>query len=154
MRAPTPSSPTQRPSSQAGFSLLEVLIAVTLLGVALIPLAYVQSSGLRNGVSSYGFLAASALAMDLAEKVHAIPYSDPRLAATTDYVAPSATLGNANPLAPDGTTCGANCGFTRTWKISDNTPLPFTKTISVQVSWRNYNLAQRLVFSTIRAVGP
>jgi Tfp pilus assembly protein PilV len=131
-----------------------VLIAVALLSVALIPLAYVQSSGLRNGVRSYGFLAASALAMDLADKVHAIPFSDPRLVATSEYVTPSATLTNANPLAPDGTTCtGVNCGFTRTWKISDNTPLPFTKTITVQVSWTKYNQQQRFVCSTIRAVG-
>jgi len=134
--------------------LLEVLIAVSLLSLALMPLAYVQSSGVRNGVRSYGFLAASALAMDLADKVNAIPYSDPRLAATSDYVAPSATLSNANPLAPDGTTCsGEKCGYTRTWKISDNTPLPFTKTIAVRVSWTKYNLQHRVVFSTIRAVG-
>jgi prepilin-type N-terminal cleavage/methylation domain-containing protein len=124
MRAQTTAAPTNRLSSQAGMSLVEVLVAVALVNVALMPLAYIQSSGVRNGVMSYEFLTASALAMDLADKIYAIPYGDPRLGATTDYVAPSPTLGSANPLAPDGTTCtGADCGFTRTWKISDNTPL-------------------------------
>jgi len=154
MQAQATVSPSKRESAQAGLSLVEVLVAVALLNIALMPLAYVQSSGVRNGVKSYGFLSASALAMDLADKIHAIPYSDPRLAATSDYVTPSTTLTNANPLAPDGTTCsGTNCGFTRTWKISDNTPLPFTKTILVKVSWTSYKLQQQLVYSTIKAVG-
>jgi Tfp pilus assembly protein PilV len=142
---------------EAGFSLLEVIVAAGLLGIGLMPLAYVQSSGLRNGMDSYGLLAASSLAVDLCDKVRAIPYGDSRLNATTGFQQPEATLSNANPLAPNGSTwtacANASCGFTRTWKIQNGTPLANTKRIDVQVTWNEYGSSRSYVLSTIKACG-
>src|SRR6266404_4024262 len=102
----------------SGFTLTEVLVAAALLGIGLIPLAYIQSSGTRNGVASNGLVVASALAIQLTDEIVNIPFIDTRLNATTAYVAPDATLSDANPLAANGTyssACGSsNCGYTRT----------------------------------------
>jgi Tfp pilus assembly protein PilV len=143
--------------TKTGFSLVEVVLAAGLIALGLMPLAYVQSSGTRDGVTAYGSLAASALGVDLEDKVRAIPYTDPRLAATVGQVAPDATLSNANPLASNGSTWSAcahaNCGYTRTWQIISGTPLANTKRIDVQVTWQEYGIAQTLTLSTIKAIG-
>jgi len=142
---------------QRGFSIVETLVATALLAIALMPIAYMQSSGTRAGVASYQFIAASAIAVDLEDKMRSIPYEDDRLAATSGYVNPDGTLSNANPLAPDRSTwsaCAPNkCGYTRTWKITDNTPLPNTKRIDVQVAWTEYGINRTFVLSTIKAAG-
>jgi len=154
----TRSTPRRILSDASGVSLIEALIAAALLGLALIPVAYVQSGGTRAAVGSYEISAASALAVDLCDKVHSISYSDTRLASTSgNYVAPDATLSNTNPLAPDGTTwsaCSPNkCGYTRKWKVSDNTPLTNTKRVDVQVSWSEYGVTRTFTLSTIKAIG-
>ncbi len=147
----------------SGCGLVDALVATGLLGIALLPLAYIQSTGTRSGVASYEVVAASALAMDLVEKVATIPYADARLAPTSGYVAPDPTLSATNPVAADGTNwsaCGPwnpgdtpRCGFVRTLKITADTPLAHTKQIDVQVSWTEFGVDHAVTLSTIKAVG-
>lgn len=147
----------RRRSPQAGFSLVEVLVGVGLLAVGLIPIAYIGSRGTRDGVSSYGVVVASALAVELQDKLVNIAYYDSRLQATAGFVTPSTTLSNANPLTANATTwtncTSGGCGFTRTWRITDNTPLPYTKKIDVLVSWREFGRQRTFTLSSIKAVG-
>jgi Tfp pilus assembly protein PilV len=144
-------------SNQAGFSLVETLVAAGLLALGLMPLAYIQSTGFRSGVTSYGVVSASALALQLAETARNVPYEDPRLNATTGYVDPDGTLTNANPLAPNGTTwtaCAPNkCGYTRTWRITANSPIANAKTIDVQMTWREPGGTRSFVLSVIKSAG-
>ena len=142
---------------------MDALVAVGLLSIALMPLAYIQSSGARNGFASYEMVAASALAFDLVDRVATIPYQDPRLAPTSGYAVPDATLSNANPLAASGanwSSCGPwtlgstpKCGFARTMRITANTPIPNAKQIDVRVSWSEYGVNRTFTLSTIKAVG-
>jgi Tfp pilus assembly protein PilV len=143
--------------NQAGFSLVETLVAAGLLALSLMPLAYVQSSGFRSGVTSYAMVAGSALALQLAEAARNVPYEDPRLNATTGYVDPDGTLTNANPLAPNGTTWTAcapdKCGYTRKWRITANSPITNAKTIDVEVTWSEPGGTRSFVLSAIKAAG-
>src|SRR5215470_4894886 len=146
-----------------GFGLVDALVAASLFSIAVMPLAYIQSSGTRSGVSSYEMVAASALAFDRIDRMSSIPYQDARLAATSDYAVPDSTLSNANPLAANGnnwSTCGPwelggvpKCGFARTMKITANTPLTNTKQIDVRVTWNEYGVNRTFTLSTIKAVG-
>ncbi len=140
-----------------GMSLIEVVVAAGLVALALMPVAYIQSSSTRNGNASYGILTASALALDLEDRVRVIPYSDTRLAATSGYQNADSTLSNANPLASDGTTwtaCSpAKCGYTRQWQITDDSPINNTKRIDVRVTWSEYGFTRNYTLSTIKAVG-
>lgn len=143
-------------SRQAGFSLVEVLASVGLLAVGLIPIAYVGSSGTRDGVSSYGLVVASALAVQFQNKLVNIAYYDPRLRATDGFVPPPSTLSNTSPLTANGTTwpncTSGSCGFTRTWRVTENWPVPYTKTIDIMVSWREFGRQRAFTLSSIKAV--
>lgn len=54
-----------------GFTLIEVLIAMLVLGVGLLGLAGLQATGLRNSQSAYNRSQATELAYDLADKMRA-----------------------------------------------------------------------------------
>jgi Tfp pilus assembly protein PilX len=145
------------PWNRAGFSLVEALVAAGLLALGLMPLAYMQSSGFRSGVTGYGVASGSALALQLAEAARNLPYGDQRLNATTGYVNPDATLTNANPLAPDGSTWTAcapdKCGYTRRWRIIADNPIAHAKTIDIKVTWREFGIDRNFVLSMIKAAG-
>jgi len=143
---------------EAGFSLIEVMVSAALIAIGLMPVAYIQSSGLQGALISYHLLAANNLALQLSDGVQAVSYNDPRLVATSGaYVAPSSTLSNANPLKADGTTWTGcedkSCGYTLKWRITDNAVLANTKSIDVQVSWNDYGVPRTYTLSMLKAIG-
>lgn len=59
------------PRSVAGFTLLEVLIAVVVLSIGLLGLAGLQTTGLRNNQDAYVRTVATTLANDMADRMRA-----------------------------------------------------------------------------------
>jgi len=76
--------------------------------------------------------------MDLIEEMQSLVVTAPELAAGTYNDA-------NNPLTATGATGGI---YTRTWQVTNNTPIAGIKTLEVTVTWRNYNEPH-----TIRVVG-
>jgi type IV pilus assembly protein PilV len=58
-------------SKNAGFTLIEVLIAMLVLAVGLLGLAGLQATGLKNNQSAYNRSQATQLAYDLADRMRA-----------------------------------------------------------------------------------
>lgn len=69
----------QRKSSQAGFSMVEMLIAVVILSVGLLGLAELQITALKTNAHSEGLMAASGVAQMFLEDVTSWAESDARL---------------------------------------------------------------------------
>ena len=59
------------PHRSAGFTLLEVLIAVVILSIGLLGLAGLQTTGLRNNQDAYARTQAATLANDMADRIRA-----------------------------------------------------------------------------------
>jgi type IV pilus assembly protein PilV len=59
------------PHRAAGFTLLEVLIAVVVLSIGLLGLAGLQTTGLRNNQDAYARTQAATLANDMADRIRA-----------------------------------------------------------------------------------
>ncbi len=60
-------------SRQQGLSLIEVLISLVVLSVGLLGIAGMQATGLRNNHAAYTKTQASALAVDMADRIRANP---------------------------------------------------------------------------------
>lgn len=75
-------------SKNAGFTLIEVLIAMLVLAVGLLGLAGLQATGLRNNQSAYNRSQAIQLANDLADRMRANVAG----AATYTAILPSAAV--------------------------------------------------------------
>jgi type IV pilus assembly protein PilV len=153
-------------NSRAGFTLIEVLIALTILSVGLLGVALMQVTSISGTTFSREMNVATGLAQDMLEKLRTLTYTDtttdPALTAgATHPVAADVSrdldgdtqppflavaLGNANVIDERGLTLGPTL-YTRTWSITDNTPASDMKTIAVTVSW-----TERGAVSTTRSV--
>ncbi len=66
-----PYTTSSTPQQAAGFTLLEVLIAVVVLSIGLLGLAGLQTTGLRNNQDAYARTQAATLANDMADRIRA-----------------------------------------------------------------------------------
>ena len=121
-------------SSQRGFTLIEVLIAVFLLVVALIGAASVTTSVIKSNFLSRTLTTATTLAKDKMEELKATAYTALPAGTVTDY------------SRGDGTVQASSTGsyYTRSWSA----PGTNTKTITVTVTWPTNRTVQ---LQTIRA---
>ncbi len=89
--------------TNAGFTLIEILIAMLVLAVGLLGLAALQASSLKNNQSAYNRSQATQLAYDLADRMRA------NTAGSASYTA-GATAADANCLSTIGCTAAQMAG--------------------------------------------
>ena len=115
---------------ESGFTLLEVMIAMAILGVGLLSIAVAQLSAIRVSSRSKGLQQAMFLAREQMDDLEALPLGAPILqaAATTDDP--------TNPLKassdPDDLTT-----FNRSVTVTPNAPTPGMAQVSVTVVWNS-----------------
>ncbi len=102
----------------SGFTLIEVLISMTIFSVAILGLAIGASSVMRANQTSYFSTIAVSLAQDKLEELKANP----------------ASLASGGPVTD--TTDGVV--FTRNWTVTPNSPVAGVSRVDVQVDWTDY----------------
>jgi len=134
--------------SEKGFSLVEILTAMVILGVAFMGLANMQLSSINSNSNSSQLTRAVILAQDKMEEIKSLNPDHPDLADTNPVnngnlrqaIKPEDSdhreshieiKGESTPSIPD-LRYGS---YSRIWNIADNTPLPGKKTVVVIVTW-------------------
>jgi prepilin-type N-terminal cleavage/methylation domain-containing protein len=134
--------------ASGGFTVIEVLIAITLLAVALIPLASVLSMSLKNSVNSRTSMHAREVALSEIDDIKGMAFGDVGLIGVSDTFA---SAGNNQQVGPDSGSTGFDAGpvtvttpsgdtFTVTRDVRKTvddtyTNSAATKQVSVYVSW-------------------
>ena len=122
----------------SGISMIEVMIALTILGFGMLTMAAAQLSSLQFTGESRNRSEAHNLAQQQMESFQTMT----KAALDAAIVAPPADPGN--PLDPDPLDAHV-VGFNRSWLITADAPEPGVYTVNVSVNW-NDNLGQvRLV---------
>ena len=101
-----------------GYTLIEVLIALTIFAVGLLAVAGMQTSAIRMNSTAGKLTNLSTWGMDKIEELSALPYSDPLLDPAVN---------------PHQEQLG---DYTISWTVTDDNPLPNTKNITVTVTGR------------------
>lgn len=109
---------------EKGFTLLELMVSITILSVILLGIASLFPRGLGYSTQTRMMSKASSLAQGKAEEME-------RLATT-----------HADLTA--GTHTETVDGFTRTWVITDNTPMKKIKKAEIEVSWETAGAMDRV----------
>lgn len=108
--------------NQRGFTLVEVLVAMTIFAVGLLGVAGIQGSMMRKNVSAIRNTEATSLIVDKIEEIRNTPYDN--IAAGVEN---ESALGTSNI-------------FSRRTTVQNDTPVPGeTKTVTVDVSWNDPN---------------
>ena len=103
---------------EAGYTLIEVLIALTIFAVGLLAVAGMQTSAIRMNSTAGKLTNLSTWGMDKIEELSALPYSDPLLDPAVN---------------PHQEQVG---DYTISWTVIDNNPITKTKNITVTVIGR------------------
>ncbi len=111
----------KRLSNQKGFTLLELLIALTILTIGLLGLAGLHIAAIQGNVSGFKISTAAAVAQERIEELKALDASAADL--------------TAGAHADDGNQVVQGITYNRSYTIQDNTPVTGTSTITLTVTW-------------------
>jgi len=107
--------------SEAGFTIVEAIIAISLLAVGLLAISSMQIMAMKGNASARWQTQQTTHAQDKMEELMALAYTH------ADLDPAGNTHNEANP--PDN--------FTITWTVASDTPVPDTKLIAVTVTGLN-----------------
>jgi prepilin-type N-terminal cleavage/methylation domain-containing protein len=117
--------------NEAGFTLIEVLIALAIFTIGILSVNAMQIAAIRGNYVANGLTEASVLVSDKIENIMAMPYDDAALVSTKD-VEPHSTIVD---------------GFTLTWDVVDDVPIDDCKTVTVNATGRQRNVTFAFVKS-------
>jgi type IV pilus modification protein PilV len=115
---------------QGGFTLIEVLIALTIFAVGLLAIAAMQTSAIQMNSTAGNLTDLSTLGMDRLEGLIGLPY----------------TANQLDPLNSPFTDATAPAGYSVTWTVAP-TAAPNTKLITLTVASKG----KRLTLTCVRA---
>lgn len=116
---------------ESGFTVIEVLVAMTLFAVAILGLAVGAGSIMRANHSSYNHTIATGLAQDKIEELKA--------KAVTNIVSGGPAVTTVN-----------NVNYTRTWTVTPNNPAAGVNKIDVSVTWTDYTNRTLTISSAVK----
>lgn len=158
-------------SPQRGFTLLEVLVAITILAIGILALARMQVQAVQSNSSGRQLTEATILAQDKVEDIRLVnklylsdtSLPEPAVIQDTltnwsidtdgngilddfDWDAPPGPEGIEGPIDVTGAAL-ATGGYIREWCVEDGVPVAKAKTIHVRVSYNNRQVTLKTVIS-------
>jgi prepilin-type N-terminal cleavage/methylation domain-containing protein len=125
-------------TSQAGFTLVEILVAMAIFAVAVLGLAVGATSVMRANQTSYFNTVATNLAQDKLEE----------LKATAVASLPSCPSYTSTGCSDTKTSLGL--AFTRRWQIIAGSPVAGVSRLDVKIDWTDYTSHSLTISSAVR----
>ena len=114
-----------------GFTLIEVIFAISILTVGILAVAAMQASSIRGNAFAWGTSEASTVAMGQIESLMGLPYDDDNL---------EDLGGDSHGPISDGR-------YDITWTVDDDQLIDNTKTVRVTVSWTDHGADKNVSMS-------
>ena len=127
-----------RNRDEHGFTLVEVIVAMTVVAIGVVGLSAVFPLATRDVAKSGGLTKAMELCQDKLEALHLSAYD------STDLAPGYVHADSLNPI--DGV-------YTRTWQTHDNDPIAGCKLIEVTVAWESVADAEVSLSTVIARAG-
>lgn len=128
-------SKIRKTDRESGFTLLEVLIAVMVIGVGFMATASMQGTSVSGNSRSAFMTAATYLAEDKIEELR-----------NTDYMAITVAGSPENSIDEMGSAGGI---YSRSWTVVNDSPGLLMKTVQVTVDWQERGVTHTLTMTTV-----
>jgi type IV pilus modification protein PilV len=144
---------TKRLKSESGYSMVEVLVAIMILTIGIIPMVGMFDAGLKASMVGSNYDQARMLANERLEKVRALPYNKTSPAGVNDsaveiYHPGSPVTGSSGAFSYTVTTTyWKESGDSVVQDASDNTVVKPMMQVVVQVSWAGGNSYKTIGFT-------
>jgi len=134
--------------NEKGFTLLEVIVAISILTIGLLAVASMQVSAIKGNTLAFGITEATSWASDQIEKLIVLPYDHADLqdaegdgsAGLED--ATEATDDNPNPPPAHGK-------YKVYWNVAVDDTADGTKTVNVIVTWADHGIQKSVSIRNI-----
>lgn len=119
-------------NGEKGFTLIEILIAITIFAVGMLAVAGMQISGIQGNATAKALTGGASWAADRVERLMSLSYDHADLA------------GGAHPDQTEGR-------YTISWNVTDNAPINNVKTVAVTVRWEDRGRDKSLTLNYYKA---
>ena len=134
--------------SQQGFTLIEVMIAIIILGVGLLALVTMQSTGIFGNATANQITASSNWAANRIEYIMTLPYDHSDL---RDANGSGAAGLDAIGDAADGKESSPDGYYTIYWNVVEEEPMPNLKRVRIHVHRNERGQDKRVSMDYIKA---
>jgi len=134
--------------NEKGFTLLEVIVAISILTIGLLAVASMQVSAIKGNKLAFGITGATSWASDQIEKLIVLPYDHADLQDTDGDGA--AGLENASEATDDNPTPPPAHGKYKVyWNVAVDDTADGTKTVNVIVTWTDHGIQKSVSIRNI-----
>ncbi len=131
---------------QGGFTLIEVIIAISILSIGILGVATMQSSGIRANFFASSTTTGTTWASDKLEELIVAGYKDYEAADLEDKDG-DGDAGLDHATAGTADYSETQDQYTIFWNVSQDSLLNDTKTIRVIVTWSDHGVAKRVTMT-------
>ena len=125
--------------NEKGYSLIEVLIAIVVLGIGILALATLQLSSIKGNAFSQHLTEANAITQNEMERLVSLQLTDPDL-----------TSGNHTTTVTGG--AAGSTSYAVLWNVQLDTPITNTKRINLTTTWNESGVQHSVQMSFIRSL--
>jgi len=134
--------------NEKGFTLLEVIVAISILTIGLLAVASMQVSAIKGNTLAFGVTEATSWASDQTEKLIVLPYDHADLQDTNGDGASG--LENASEATDDNPNHPPTHGKYKVyWNVAVDATADGTKTVNVIVIWADHGIQKRVSIRNI-----
>jgi prepilin-type N-terminal cleavage/methylation domain-containing protein len=139
--------------NEEGFTLLEALIAITILAVGLLAVATMQTTAVRGNSRAIGLTEAITVAQTAVERMESLDYSN---AVFTDGGGANDGVAGLGDVPADAQDLGVKIGnrgltYNVYWNVAPDWPLANTSTVRVIVVWTERGSQRRASLDFIKS---
>jgi len=136
--------------NEKGFTLLEVIVAISILTIGLLGVASMQVSAIKGNTLAFGVTGATSWASDQIEKLIVLPYDHADLQDTNGDGASG--LENASEATDDNPNPPPTHGKYKVyWNVAVDDTADGTKTLNVIVIWADHGIQKSVSIRNIVA---